>query len=583
MKSGRLMRKIFAAVLSLSLVLASAVSVSALWVNNPGYSATVNDIQIFGLGGIYAVNSTVSFNAIVPGDPSTIKDFQVFSDGKELTMSNMDKAVQDANGEFTTNNFRISLTGSSADMKIVGENPVEVKVTYKDGSTKTAKKIMHTYATPGQNTAQTGEISSQSFENLPTGFNDSTLTEKAGYITSTTTSTSNATIAFSKFDNISVTGEKLIDGGNLLGSQSNNVLKFSTATTLTDWPSMTITPSKTTNSQILNFSFYKSTNSNFDILFNNDTKQRVLLSGCSNRRWHDVGIIYEQKDSKGAQNAMATVYIDGELFNQFAVSNTSITKGIIIRPMVGKDGYIAIDNLSLYSISGNVPRDWKLQYHVGDRTVRTDVTDGVISNVSNIAGLVINVTRGNGPTAKDSTSSVDADKYTVYKDGKDITDEVDCTFANSNPAFYYVVEYKTESDSESKKTFATGKYTVELASSLTLTHVKMGGKIRRDFYVTDDSGILLLPGTQTYDGETFNYNMEYGITSDKNLLVVAAIYGDNNKLEKVEIIPAPATGHEISGTLDGEGTKAALFVWDKESLKPIDDGVWEVAATTSAE
>ena len=560
MKSGRLMRKIFAAVLSLSLVLASAVSVSAAYFNSMGNTIeNADEIQIIGLGGMYDVTKSIKFNAIIPGQFSSLK---LYNNGDEI-----DHGIK--NPDSKSNNYYMTLAAS--DIKYVGENLIRIVATYPDGTTKTGSKMLHAY--PKMDTSSSAilltEQINQDFEGLPEDFNTANDETKSTAIKNKTAKASTVSLSSG---NISVTNDEI--AGSYLGGTSNKVLKFSGYSSSLSL--LHIMPNiKSKCSLILNFNVYLHGNDIklFDVVFNDgsDNIKSLDLTKSEKDTWHDVAIVWD------IPSKIQTIYLDG-VKTDYTISATKIDY-IRLRTQLSEnnaEAYAAIDNLSLMSCVGKLPGLDKIQYYTDNFNTRTDITNGVVPS-ANAKSLVVALTRGIGGNARE-IDRLNADGnplFNVYKNNIEINDDITCQYRKpSDGSFFY--------DFTNGSVFEPGKYTVVLTGNAPLVSTPMNGRISNDFYVTGESGILLLPGTQTYDGKTFNYNMEYGITSDKNLLVVAAIYDDNNKLVDVKLIDAPATSHEISGTLDGEGTKAALFVWDKESLKPIDDGVWEVAATTTS-
>ena len=567
MKSGRLMRKIFAAVLSLTLVLASAVSVSAAYYNSMGNNLeNADEIQIIGLGGMYDVTKPIKFNAIIPGQFSSLK---LYNNGDEI-----DHGIK--NPDSKSNNYYMTLTAT--DIKYVGENLIKIVATYPDGTTKTGSKMLHAYPKMDtkSNTILLTEQINQDFEGLPADFNTANDETKSAAIKNSTAKASTVSLSSG---NISVTNDEI--ASSYLGGTSNKVLKFSGYSSSLSL--LHIMPNiKSECSLILNFNVYLHGNdiNLFDVVFNDGSNyiKSLDLTKSEKDTWHDVAIVWD------VPSKIQTIYLDG-VKTDYTISATKIDH-IRLRTQLSKnnaDTYAAIDNLSLMSCKGKLPGLDKIQYYTDTNATRSDATNGVVPNGTK--GLVFSLTRGTGAQASGEVKSVSGDGKTkyfnVYKNGKDITNSVKCYYWRSTDFIYDIYYAATDTESE-RRAFEPGKYTVEFTGNATLINTPMHGKLRRDFYVTGEDGAVAIPGESTYDGKTFNYNMEYGIESDKNLLVVAAIYDDNGIVD-VRLIDAPATGHEISDTLDGEGTKAALFVWDKESLKPIDDGVWEVTATTSAE
>ena len=551
MKSGRLMRKIFAAVLSLSLVLASAVSVSAAYlatISTGNNVADAKDIQFIGLGGVYDASGSVTCNVIIPGK---FTDLKITNNGDEIehSIKGPDENI---------NNYRIVF--SSSNIKYIGENLIKIVAYYSDGTTKTGQAVLQAHPKIGFNatTAKTPELD-QNFDSLDTSFDSMEVANQGSAI-----KTGTATVDAATYQKGNLTNAMLEGNGSFLGTADNKVLKISGATSTTDIRYLQISPTSKQYVQILNFNAYIHGDDigTFDVVLNNNENFVLDLKDLAKDTWHGVGIIYDQ------YCGTMTTYVDSiENVRNVSYTSNNLTT-IRIRTQFGTDSdYVAIDNLKLAQfIANKLPGVYKMQYHTGDQTNRSDTINSVVP-YGVAKGLVLNMTRGNGGTDNTAYSL-----YTLKKNGTDITANTAGRYRSAKPEYPIVVEYSDKSILE------PGKYTFGINSDAKFGSWDLSGILRRNFYVTNSDGFLVLPGTQEYDGNTFNYNMEYAIdtttASNKSLLVVAAIYDDNNKLEKVEVIPAPATGHEISGTLEGEGTKAALFVWDKDSLKPIGDGVY---------
>lgn len=491
MKSGRLMRKIFAAVLSLSLVLASAVSVSAAKLADPStgnnYESTdeIKTIQIYGLGGIYNVSQDLTFNAIIP---EGFTKLTITNNGEEIA-----NTIESSS---TANNYRITLEAN--DIKYIGENLIKIVATYDGGITITGSKMMHTYPKmlSTSSTSFTTQIN-QDFEGL-TGFNEcATVADKATKIIGS----GRAKSITMTYDDSAVNVTDKAISNDILGKTGNNVLKLSGKST--DIRFMQIAPSFN-GAQILNFNVYLYGDKIglFDVMFNAKAESTLSLTGLKKGMWHDVAVVFDHK------SGIMTTYIDGTE-NVVPITSTAFGSLRIRTNFTDDDQFVAIDNLSLKSCLGKVPGVDKIQYYSDTYETRSEATNAVVPNGSK--GLVVSLTRGTGGNTG-AFDRVDSDGnvyFNVYKNGENISDEITCWFrkdtASTAEWFIYDI-YRGDS-----KAFEPGKYTVEFTDNATLVNVPMSGKLIRNFYVTSEDGAVAIPGESTYDGKTFNYNMEYGL------------------------------------------------------------------------